>query len=357
MNKLSVFVAFALLANPSITQASWISALMEAGGKSAGRAEMQTVVRAEAYGAGRTVAQTEARSLARESTLAISGAEARTISREAATSHIVGSGARAEGSQATFGGLQLRKRQATSTAATTERANARAWQAEQEANKRTLANNQAQSAAFQEQQRVNAQHQISIDQSNRRFQQQQAEAAQRNAATLRTNQEAIEKHTVDQRAFNAQQVRQQQRNAAETTRLNQQTFHKSQAENAIQAEKRAIQEQRLRDTARANDETFAKKQAENAAHAERHNLSAAQSANLKRFEGKLPANATATRIHDLPNGGRAFQADSAAQNIPGSFAQYEKQVDVSGKTMQVTKTTYGPNGEIIHVKYKDVPSK
>jgi RHS repeat-associated protein len=75
-------------------------------------------------------------------------------------------------------------------------------------------------------------------------------------------------------------------------------------------------------------------------------------ANLARFKKKLPANATPTKIFDLPNNGKAFQADSPAKNIPGSCAQYEKQVDASGKTLQYTKTTFGPNGEIVNVKDK-----
>jgi RHS repeat-associated protein len=72
--------------------------------------------------------------------------------------------------------------------------------------------------------------------------------------------------------------------------------------------------------------------------------------NLLRFEKKLPANVSATRIFNLPGGGKAFQADSASKNIPGSFAQYEKQVDAAGKTLQYTKTTFGPRGEIIKDK-------
>ena len=38
--------------------------------------------------------------------------------------------------------------------------------------------------------------------------------------------------------------------------------------------------------------------------------------------------------------------------VPGSKAVYEKVVDTSGKTTQVTKTTYGPDGKIIHIKDK-----
>ena len=86
--------------------------------------------------------------------------------------------------------------------------------------------------------------------------------------------------------------------------------------------------------------------------AERAAPTAEQLANLARFEKKLPANATPTEIFDLPNGGRAFQANSPSKNIPNSFAQYEKQVDAAGNTLQFTKTTFGPNGEIIHVKDK-----
>jgi hypothetical protein len=38
--------------------------------------------------------------------------------------------------------------------------------------------------------------------------------------------------------------------------------------------------------------------------------------------------------------------------VPGSKAVYEKQIDVTGKTTQYTKTTYDPAGNIVHVKDK-----
>jgi hypothetical protein len=38
--------------------------------------------------------------------------------------------------------------------------------------------------------------------------------------------------------------------------------------------------------------------------------------------------------------------------VPGSKAVYEKQIDVNGKTIQYTKTTYDPQDEIVHVKDK-----
>lgn len=80
-------------------------------------------------------------------------------------------------------------------------------------------------------------------------------------------------------------------------------------------------------------------------------LTPAQAANLARFEKKLPAGAGETTIHELPGGGKAFQAEVPGK-VPGSKAIYEKQVDSSGKTQQVTKTTVDPKGEIVHVKDK-----
>ncbi len=81
-------------------------------------------------------------------------------------------------------------------------------------------------------------------------------------------------------------------------------------------------------------------------------LGSKQLDNLKRFNKKLPANAGQTKIYDLPNGGKAFQADVPAKNIPGSYATYEKQVDAAGNTLNYTKTTYAPDGSIVHVKKK-----
>jgi hypothetical protein len=73
--------------------------------------------------------------------------------------------------------------------------------------------------------------------------------------------------------------------------------------------------------------------------------------NLKRFEKKLPAGALPTQVHDLPLGGKAFQS-SVPGRVPGSSAVYEKQVDASGRTLQFTKTTVNPQGNIVHVKDK-----
>ncbi|MGL5035636.1 MAG: hypothetical protein ACRC6M_17760 [Microcystaceae cyanobacterium] len=81
-------------------------------------------------------------------------------------------------------------------------------------------------------------------------------------------------------------------------------------------------------------------------------LNAEQFANLSRFQQRLPKNASPVRLYELPNSGKAFQADVFARNISGSFATYEKQVDADGITTLFTKTTYAADGSIVHVKQK-----
>lgn len=81
-------------------------------------------------------------------------------------------------------------------------------------------------------------------------------------------------------------------------------------------------------------------------------LTAEQAKNISRFESKVPANARGSvTIRPLPNNGVAAQATSPGR-VPGSSAVYEKQIDATGKTVQYTKTTYDPNGDIVHVKDK-----
>ncbi|EMJ92958.1 RHS repeat domain-containing protein, partial [Leptospira alstonii] len=78
----------------------------------------------------------------------------------------------------------------------------------------------------------------------------------------------------------------------------------------------------------------------------------AQQKNIDRFMDKIPANSKGNvNLHKLPNDGIAVQATSAGKT-PGWKAIYEKQIDISGKTQQYTKTTYRPNGTIEHVKDK-----
>ncbi len=85
---------------------------------------------------------------------------------------------------------------------------------------------------------------------------------------------------------------------------------------------------------------------------DRDTLTPAQTRNLERFDKKLPKDAQAITVERGANGQRIFRADVPARNIPGSFARYEKVVDRTGNTVSYTKTTYGPNGEIIGVKVK-----
>ena len=84
---------------------------------------------------------------------------------------------------------------------------------------------------------------------------------------------------------------------------------------------------------------------------ERGTLNASQAENLARFEKKLPVGAQDTAIYGLPSGGRAFVADVPGR-VPGSKAVYEKQVNLKGETVQYTKTTIDPAGNIVHVKDK-----
>ncbi|VTU29148.1 Cell wall-associated polypeptide CWBP200 [Variovorax sp. PBS-H4] len=81
-------------------------------------------------------------------------------------------------------------------------------------------------------------------------------------------------------------------------------------------------------------------------------LTIEQAKNIARFEKKLPANAKdGVGVRPLPNEGVAVQATSPGR-VPGSSAVYEKQIDAAGTTVQYSKTTYDPAGNIVHVKDK-----
>jgi hypothetical protein len=81
-------------------------------------------------------------------------------------------------------------------------------------------------------------------------------------------------------------------------------------------------------------------------------LNEAQVRNLKRFDQKLPKDAGEIQIIYGAGGQRIFRADVKARNIPGSYARYEKVVDKLGNTVSYTKTTYAPDGRIVHIKIK-----
>jgi hypothetical protein len=82
------------------------------------------------------------------------------------------------------------------------------------------------------------------------------------------------------------------------------------------------------------------------------NPNPAQQLNISRFVKKIPANSrNNVETFRLPNNGLGVKATSPGK-VPGSKAVYEKHIDVSGKTIKYTKTTYDPLGNIVHVKDK-----
>lgn len=89
-------------------------------------------------------------------------------------------------------------------------------------------------------------------------------------------------------------------------------------------------------------------------HIDRGDLSVEEMGNLTRYEKKLPAAAEATQITRLGDGSVQFLSKVPGR-VPGSYAEYAKTLDSSGTTIAYTKTTYGPDGTIIHVKDKMSP--
>jgi YD repeat-containing protein len=85
-------------------------------------------------------------------------------------------------------------------------------------------------------------------------------------------------------------------------------------------------------------------------------MNPSQQKNLDRFLDKLPKNSENIKVKTMLKNGKIFQADSPASNISGSFARYEKQIDEFGKTVLYTKTTFGPDGEILHIAQKFPPA-
>lgn len=78
--------------------------------------------------------------------------------------------------------------------------------------------------------------------------------------------------------------------------------------------------------------------------------------NFQRFLSKIPANSVNINIFKVGES-TVFQATSKAANIKGSYAIYEKTVDASGVTIQYYKTTFGPDGNVIHVADKLLNTK
>lgn len=74
--------------------------------------------------------------------------------------------------------------------------------------------------------------------------------------------------------------------------------------------------------------------------------------NFKRFVNKIPSNSKATATFNaLDDGTFRFSATSAGK-VPGSSAVYQKWITPEGLTYKMTKTTYAPDGSVIHIKPK-----
>jgi len=74
--------------------------------------------------------------------------------------------------------------------------------------------------------------------------------------------------------------------------------------------------------------------------------------NFNRFLSKIPANSKSTVTVEILKDEKYVFSASSAGKVPGSRALYQKFVDVAGNTIKYLKTTFGPDGEIIHIKPK-----
>jgi len=80
-------------------------------------------------------------------------------------------------------------------------------------------------------------------------------------------------------------------------------------------------------------------------------LNPSQQSNYGRFVKKLPAAARRPTISNVGRGRVTFSSVVPGR-VPGSYAIYAKTVDSTGKTVGYTKTTYLPDGSVLHVKDK-----
>ena len=81
-------------------------------------------------------------------------------------------------------------------------------------------------------------------------------------------------------------------------------------------------------------------------------LEGAVKSNYNRFVSKIPANSKASASFELlEDGNYLFKATSPGK-VPGSSALYQKWVNPQGETFKMLKTTFAPDGSIIHIKPK-----
>ncbi|MGE5411376.1 MAG: hypothetical protein ACM3MI_10495 [Clostridiales bacterium] len=81
-------------------------------------------------------------------------------------------------------------------------------------------------------------------------------------------------------------------------------------------------------------------------------LEGAVNSNYGRFASKIPANSKSSAIWNLlDDGNYLFEAISPGK-VPGSSALYQKWVNPQGETFKMIKTTFAPDGSIVHIKTK-----
>lgn len=78
-------------------------------------------------------------------------------------------------------------------------------------------------------------------------------------------------------------------------------------------------------------------------------LSGSTLSNYNRFLKSLPSGAEEPTITQLADGNIQFDANVPVSNIPGSYSTYTKVVD---RAVTFYKTTYAPDGSVVHVKVK-----
>ncbi|QKX07507.1 hypothetical protein HN014_01155 [Aquimarina sp. TRL1] len=80
---------------------------------------------------------------------------------------------------------------------------------------------------------------------------------------------------------------------------------------------------------------------------------AAIESNFRRFVKKAPSNSKANAtMTPLGNSGNYLFEATSPGKVPGSKAVYQKWVNNKGETTRMLKTTYAPDGKVIHVKAK-----
>ena len=83
----------------------------------------------------------------------------------------------------------------------------------------------------------------------------------------------------------------------------------------------------------------------------KNNLTSDQLKNFQRFRDKFSKEGVSVKI-TRENEKIIFRIDVPAKNILGSFARYEKTIDLFGNTESLIKTTFDGEGQIVHIKVK-----